>query len=1044
MKKNFRILSLFGVTTALLVAMLSSISAFAAPSGAVTGTITVDRDWYSNATAANNDVLVKVTDADANITTTAVTGTLDIMRNKAQLAGAQTVLPNTPIVGTPYICDTDHANVAACNAGTLNLITNNGGTGTSQLSVVVNDATTGVITITNTSSQATVNGAGADLEVHYTYSAVDYVKTTLKSTQEPNGNTIWLKETGKDTGIFTAIVDITPDATATDYGTLKTIYKGASGNLGAGVASAALNSTVDHLDEQALKQTGGTAASAANVWCVKSTDGNDASLTDDDCAQAANGATVAYVPGTLAITANTGVASDTPTVTFTPTGALNSLIEINYPHDVVTGVSSTTAASNTVNDNGLKALNLNTLTAEYSDSTPTSGSTAVKVTDTASVETSGATFASILPVTSTATQSTQPTISGTVTDTGGSGIDVSTVMINIDKNGDGDVGDANETNQATVVTGADGDNTVTFTFTTTLSVNNDHNFFIEATDMAGNIAFTDATPAATGEDAAVGDNDTADWHQFTIDSTPATFSSAQTGKYWDSSLSTPAEASNKATSVVLIFNENIDGTTVQATDFLVDGVQPITAFHTTSAKTKVYLELGTAIAADKKPVVKMGAAGAVSDLAGNTTNTGSVTASDKIAPTFTVTLDATLTKKNVVVTVSSDEPISGAPIINVGALKGGSTSSLPTTNSNLSSQVATSTSWTGKYTATANYEGKVGVVVTGNDMNGNSGTAGNNTMGAAALTANNCDKAHNDYSTDCKFTSTKNIVFTSDTTMNDATFTSGNVSLNDTSPGANVTNASPYVTATFDEAVTVTAATFDLKSATTPADVLASGSLATDGKKWIYKADGLTVGSEYKINITYADAAGNEDKNIDAVLTIKAISDTSIPLNPGSNLISMPVDPADTAINTVITSSAVSAVSTYDNGAWISATRSGAGTLSGALTTIESGRAYWVTTTDFTPIKTAVVTQDAGDTPPTVAVEEGWNLLPVINITNTNASIGNTLTADTYFGSISWVTAYSYSPVTDVWSKITPNTFATVTVGNGYWVYADAAGTLVP
>ena len=113
---------------------------------------------------------------------------------------------------------------------------------------------------------------------------------------------------------------------------------------------------------------------------------------------------------------------------------------------------------------------------------------------------------------------------------------------------------------------------------------------MEATDMAGNIAFTDATPAATGEDAAVGDNDTADWHQFTIDSTPAAFSSAETGRFWDASLSTPAQGSDLATSVVLIFNENIDGTTVQATDFLVDGVQPISAFHTTSAKTKVYLE----------------------------------------------------------------------------------------------------------------------------------------------------------------------------------------------------------------------------------------------------------------------------------------------------------------------------------------------------------------------------------------------------------------------------------------------------------------------
>ena len=61
MKKNFRILSLFGVTTIMLVAMLSSISAFAAPSGAVTGTITVDKDWYSNDTNANSndDVLIK-------------------------------------------------------------------------------------------------------------------------------------------------------------------------------------------------------------------------------------------------------------------------------------------------------------------------------------------------------------------------------------------------------------------------------------------------------------------------------------------------------------------------------------------------------------------------------------------------------------------------------------------------------------------------------------------------------------------------------------------------------------------------------------------------------------------------------------------------------------------------------------------------------------------------------------------------------------------------------------------------------------------------
>ena len=104
MKKNFRILSLFGVTTALLVAMLSSISAFAAPSGAVTGTITVDKNWYSNDTSANNDVLITVTDADANITSAAIGNDNTAVRNLAAGGSTTTTLAETPIVGTPYFC----------------------------------------------------------------------------------------------------------------------------------------------------------------------------------------------------------------------------------------------------------------------------------------------------------------------------------------------------------------------------------------------------------------------------------------------------------------------------------------------------------------------------------------------------------------------------------------------------------------------------------------------------------------------------------------------------------------------------------------------------------------------------------------------------------------------------------------------------------------------------------------------------------------------------------------------------------------------------
>ena len=58
-------------------------------------------------------------------------------------------------------------------------------------------------------------------------------------------------------------------------------------------------------------------------------------------------------------------------------------------------------------------------------------------------------------------------------------------------------------------------------------------------------------------------------------------------------------------------------------------------------------------------------------------------------------------------------------------------------------------------------------------------------------------------------------------------------------------------------------------------------------------------------------------------------------------------------------------------------------------------------------------------------------------------SPGDTVAADTYFGSTSWVTAYTYDTQAGTWTKVLPNNFATVTVGAGYWVYVTAAGILV-
>ena len=95
--------------------------------------------------------------------------------------------------------------------------------------------------------------------------------------------------------------------------------------------------------------------------------------------------------------------------------------------------------------------------------------------------------------------------------------------------------------------------------------------------------------------------------------------------------------------VLEFFDEKVDGNSVSAADFTVEGASPIAAEVVSDEPTKVYLTLGADLLADDEPVVAIASGGSVSDKAGNSLNVGQMTADDKIAPTFTVTLDTTLT-----------------------------------------------------------------------------------------------------------------------------------------------------------------------------------------------------------------------------------------------------------------------------------------------------------------------------------------------------------------------------------------------------------------
>jgi hypothetical protein len=642
----------------------------------------------------------------------------------------------------------------------------------------------------------------------------------------------------------------------------------------------------------------------------------------------------------------------------------------------------------------LKSLDLDTITAKYKDSKPTGGGSAVTVSTTASVEQGKPAFSSLVPADELATQNTQPTYTGTINDVGGAGVDVSTVKLVFD------VGEDAGSNAPTV-TGADGDTSVTYTFTSGIQSAATIKWYVESSDMAGNAGRSDA------------DADTAGNQDFEIkiDITAPAVLSAETGVTWDAD--DKAEENGTLTALVVRFDDKIDSDTVSAADFTVEGIAPLTAeVFAKASKNDVYLTLTSALAADDEPVVIL--AGTVSDLAGNSRTGGTVDAADKIAPSFTVTLDTSLAKaaEKVLITVTSTEKISGVPSIKVHNID-------DSTVSTLSVVVKSSVSWEATFTATSSYTLENSVVVIGADPDGNSATKGDKTV------------------TSGKFGS-KALILEVDVTDPTITYDAAGVNIG-ASGSTEVDSTTPYITVTFSEKVTVDKASFGEKGETLTE---VTGSLSSDAKKWIYPAAGLTVDEEYTISVEITDLAGN-DVDGAADFEVVEVPDVEVALSPGMNLVSLPSEAADSAINTVITSTDVISVVTYDAqaGTWLSATRDGAGALTGTLTSIDAKHGYWINSTSFAPIEVTIPAVGFDTVLPSIDVVKGWNLVAIVSLIGDDP--GTTTSADTYFGSTEWVTAYTFAPPS-TWTKVVPSTFATVTFGKGYWLYVSEAGTLVP
>ena len=111
-----------------------------------------------------------------------------------------------------------------------------------------------------------------------------------------------------------------------------------------------------------------------------------------------------------------------------------------------------------------------------------------------------------------------------------------------------------------------------------------------------------------------------------------------------------------------------------------------------------------------------------------------------------------------------------------------------------------------------------------------------------------------------------------------------------------------------------------------------------DWIEYSYLPDSNLGLGEYTITVVGKDAAGNSTGEKEGTFKVVARAKVTIELTLGWNLISLPAEPADTAIDTVIDVEAVSQVLTYDptvEGGWVAAIRVN-GAFEGGLTDIDA------------------------------------------------------------------------------------------------------------
>ena len=675
-------------------------------------------------------------------------------------------------------------------------------------------------------------------------------------------------------------------------------------------------------------------------------------------------------------------------------------------------------------------------------------------------------------------------------------------------------------------------------------------------DMTFGVAFG-CVPAANQEYEIVGVG------LITVDSVAPTVASAaavQTGHNWSSVKPAGSRIRtglfDKDTSIRVTFTDasgllastvgpasfSVAGNTVESA-LLVDVVGENAATPVQRTPNDVFLTLGTALASSARPNVSV-IGGIITDKAGNAVVSGTYKATDKLGPGLTTSKSANYSKKEIKVTITADEQLLAAPVARVNQLT--SATSSTTLGADIGSTTMTQTgalTYVHK-TTIGQAPGAIGselmMYYTASDTSSNTAKAGHSTDGAASSAiVVEFDESLNG--------GQNPKVTVSDKVANCSAGVSAAEACTSTATGPSVESVDPMiVTVDFnrrcatqacdgtagstadgeskeyarDSYKTVTLTSAKLKVTfsdgtyeTTTFDV-AVDVTSPDNKRFTIPLSTPKVG-QYELSIKAVDLAGNNNLSAPTATAAQTLSwkwkvtaalPVKLALSPGWNLISLPFQPANPAVNSVIASThPADIVMTFDNAnqVWLVSRRDAdSGLFTGDVTVMTANTAYFVRTDNFQelsilrpPTATAAA---APPPPPAIAVVPGWNLVPVVSLT-VPLPVG--IAADSYFGTLQagankgWLKAMTFSPLTRTWTSVTPgsttsyavgainpctnaalvaanvatqtepcqsgahvdttagggfNTADTVAlsppvlVGKGYWLYATAAGVVIP